>query len=169
MNKSLISDPIYPISSQERLLAINKSQYLPDQDPREILFNFSFDHHRELNPFLLPEYKGPYPLNTLAPVFREQHLLEYIESFPLSLNVVYTFINQSRSTLWIKSYEPNRIGIGVFVGRHIFFHTGIPFTSLDTIKDTGKPFQPIPNCQRSGTGIGIGYYHQYHNPEIEFD
>jgi len=166
MSKRTITDPIYPISSRERLVAINNSQSLPEQHLGEILFNSSFDYHQQLFPFLPPVYRGAYPLTTIhPPVFREQYILEYIESFPLSLNVISISIDTSRSTLWIKSYEPNLIGTGVFVGRHIFFHTGNPFTSLDTVKDTGNPFQAFPGNRRGGTTITSGAP-TYYNPKI---
>jgi hypothetical protein len=146
--------------NQGCLSAFNQALDLPEQDPCEITFNSSSHLQRGLFPFKLPAcpiYPGTaVPFERLTRPICEEALFQSTKLFPEDLNVVHTIINPRANTIWIRSFEPNRLGIGVFVERHIFFHTGTPFTSLDSVFTSQRIFKAIPLQQREGVSIGDG-------------
>jgi hypothetical protein len=144
----------------ESLAAFNQVLGLPEQDPREITFNSSNHLARQLLPFELPVFPNypdsTVPFERLSRPFRQETVIQFKDLLPEDLNIVYTIINPSANTIWIRSFKSNRRGIGV-VERHIFFHTGTPFSSLDSIFSSGRTFRAIPFQQRTqGPFIGNG-------------
>ena len=124
----------------------NKSLGLPKQAYNEVTFNSSIHLAPELHSFNLPEFyccynpKTPEDFFACNRYFREALLVEYTSNLPSSLNVILAIPVFKQNYLWVRSYEPNKQGLGVIVERHIFFHKHLPVSTLDTIFEKNIPF-----------------------------
>jgi hypothetical protein len=101
---------------QGRLSDFNQVLDSPIQEPHEIVYNSALHRSCKLIPFNLPTfYHGTTSLNLLSRPYREQTLLEYIDTLLTSHNVISTHIHSNHNTLWTRSFESNRIGLRVLL------------------------------------------------------
>jgi hypothetical protein len=139
---------------------LNSSLGLPEQDPREVVYNSALNRKNELFPFKFP---SAYPVFqhqcNVTPRRLEDLVPHDLGSYPLELclqlyetepnlanhHVSRAFINTKRITVATTSKEPNLLGFAVIVKRQIFFHKENPFYSLDEVTETGIVFAPAKN------------------------
>jgi ribonucleoside-diphosphate reductase beta chain len=139
---------------------LNSSLGLPEQDPREVVYNSALNRKNELFPFKFPSaypvfqyQRNPTPrrLEDLVPHDLRSYPLElYLRLYETEPNlanhhVSKAFINTKRITIATTSKEPNLLGFAVIVKRQIFFHKENPFYSLDEVTETGIVFTPAKN------------------------
>jgi hypothetical protein len=161
------------------IIEFNKNLGLPAQDPSEVVYNSAFNRKDELFPFKFPPnypvsqwgHNPPRRLKHLSHDLRSYLLERYLKLYKTNPDlanhrVFKATINTKRITIATTSQEPNLLGFRVIVKRHIFFHTGIPFYSLDEITETGDLFNiPLRNEQIS---VNTGSIEERFDPFRDF-
>jgi hypothetical protein len=128
--------------SYSDLATLNCELGLPVQGPNKVIFNSTIGHAGQLIPFeFLTLEIPPGPFRDYPQVLGEEYLTWVGNTFPGKyVSPLNCIIHSNRNPITFATVEPTLAGRKVFVRRTLFFQTGSPFISVDTIEETQHPF-----------------------------